>query len=116
PEHPTSSPGSRSHRSTVPASHCYNPAGHSDLSAEQQGERMYERRSAKTWLMSVADLVAAPPQSLAGAPPPLENGDHLAREEFERRDAAMPHVKKAELLRGVVYMPSPVRIDRHAEQ
>jgi Uma2 family endonuclease len=27
----------------------------------------------------------------------------------------MPHVKKAELLRGVVYMPSPVRMDQHGE-
>jgi Uma2 family endonuclease len=45
--------------------------------------------------------------------PPLENGDHLTREEFERRYEAMPHVKKAELIEGVVYMPSPVRFDQH---
>jgi len=41
-------------------------------------------------------------------PPPLENGDRLTRAEFERRYGAMPHVKKAELIEGVVYMPSPV--------
>lgn len=41
--------------------------------------------------------------------PPLENGDHLTRAEFERRYKAMPHLKKAELVEGVVYMPSPVR-------
>jgi Uma2 family endonuclease len=35
--------------------------------------------------------------------------------EFERRYAAMPHVKKAELLRGIVYMPSPVRLEQHGE-
>ena len=46
---------------------------------------------------------------------PLENGDHLKREEFERRYEAMPHLKKAELLRGVVYMPSPVRLAHHGE-
>jgi hypothetical protein len=40
--------------------------------------------------------------------PPLQNGDRLTRAEFERRYAAMPHVKKAELIEGVVYMPSPV--------
>jgi Uma2 family endonuclease len=40
--------------------------------------------------------------------PPLENGDRLTRAEFERRYGAMPHVKKAELIEGVVYMPSPV--------
>jgi Uma2 family endonuclease len=45
--------------------------------------------------------------------PRLEPGDHLTREEFERRYAAMPEVKKAELIEGVVYMPSPVRFDQH---
>src|SRR3954447_11470950 len=66
--------------------------------------------------MAVADMVTPPPHGLADAPPPLENGDRLTCEEFERRYSAMPDVKKAELLRGVVYMTSPVRIDRHAEQ
>lgn len=42
--------------------------------------------------------------------PPLENGDRLSREEFERRYEAMPHVKKAELLEGVVHMGSPGRV------
>ncbi len=46
--------------------------------------------------------------------PPLENGDCLTRDEFERRYAAMPHVKKAELIEGMVHMPSPVRIEQHA--
>jgi hypothetical protein len=45
--------------------------------------------------------------------PPLENGDRLTRAEFERRYRAMPGVKKAELIEGIVYMPSPVRISRH---
>jgi Putative restriction endonuclease len=48
--------------------------------------------------------------------PPLENGDQLTRDEFERRYAAMPEVKKAELIEGVVYMGSPVRADGHGEQ
>lgn len=47
--------------------------------------------------------------------PPLENGDRLTRAEFERRYAAMPQVKKAELIEGTVYMPSPVRIKRHGQ-
>jgi Uma2 family endonuclease len=47
-------------------------------------------------------------------PFPLENGDHLSRAEFERRYEAMPQVKKAELLEGKVFMPSPVRIRNHA--
>ncbi len=45
--------------------------------------------------------------------PILENGDHLTREEFERRYDAMPDLKKAELLEGIVYMGSPVRLERH---
>ncbi|NEO64130.1 MAG: Uma2 family endonuclease [Moorea sp. SIO4G2] len=47
--------------------------------------------------------------------PPLENGDKLTRFEFEQRYAAMPQVKKAELIEGCVYMPSPVRISQHAD-
>ena len=50
----------------------------------------------------------------AATVPPLENGDRLTRTEFERRYHAMPHVKKAELIEGVVYMPSPVSFERHA--
>lgn len=47
--------------------------------------------------------------------PPLENGDRLTRIEFERRYNLMPHVKKAELVEGVVYMASPLRFEPHAE-
>jgi len=46
----------------------------------------------------------------------LENGDHLTREEFERRYHADPSLKKAELIDGVVYMPSPVRHTKHSHQ
>ncbi len=45
--------------------------------------------------------------------PPLENGDRLSRPEFERRYNAMPNLKKAELIEGIVYMPSPVRFSQH---
>jgi Uma2 family endonuclease len=47
--------------------------------------------------------------------PPLESGDRLTRHEFERRYAAMAHIKKAELIEGVVYLASPLRFQRHAE-
>ncbi|MDJ0707206.1 MAG: Uma2 family endonuclease [Leptolyngbyaceae cyanobacterium MO_188.B28] len=47
--------------------------------------------------------------------PPLESGDRLTRPEFERRYAAMPHIKKAELIEGTVYMASPLRFEPHAE-
>jgi Uma2 family endonuclease len=49
------------------------------------------------------------------APVSLESGDHLTREEFHRRYLARPDIKKAELVEGVVYVASPIRIDRYAE-
>jgi len=45
--------------------------------------------------------------------PHVESGDRLNRPEFERRYQAMPHLKKAELIEGVVYVASPVRIANH---
>jgi Uma2 family endonuclease len=48
-------------------------------------------------------------------PPPLENGAHLSAREFLRRFEAMPELKKAELINGIVYMGSPVRYDQHGE-
>src|SRR5579885_3163605 len=45
--------------------------------------------------------------------PPLEPGERLTRAEFERRYDAMPGLKKAELIDGVVYMPSAVRFEQH---
>jgi Uma2 family endonuclease len=47
--------------------------------------------------------------------PPLENGDRLTRDEFERRYAAMPHLKKAELIEGVVYVPAALRFRSHGQ-
>jgi len=46
---------------------------------------------------------------------PLENGDRLTRPEFEKRYQAMPDLKKAELIEGIVYMSSAVRARNHAE-
>ena len=48
-------------------------------------------------------------------PFPLENGDRLTRQEFERRYAVRPDIKKAELIEGIVHMPSPVRFASHGE-
>lgn len=47
--------------------------------------------------------------------PPLESGDRLNRSEFERRYQAMPQVKKAELVEGIVYVASPVRAKQHGQ-
>jgi Putative restriction endonuclease len=40
--------------------------------------------------------------------PPLGSGDRLTRQEFLRRWEAHPEIKLAELIGGIVYMPSPV--------
>jgi Uma2 family endonuclease len=58
-----------------------------------------------------------PPQSSSASQklPPLESGDRLTRPEFERRYAADPHIKKAELIEGIVYVASPLRFQQHAE-
>jgi Uma2 family endonuclease len=63
--------------------------------------------------MAVSSTTAMLPAELENGVPPLENGDRLTRDEFERRYAAMPHLKKAELIEGIVYMPSPVRYRHH---
>ena len=55
------------------------------------------------------------PAAASGRLLPLQNGDRLTREEFERRYEAMPHLKKAELIEGVVYVPSPVNYTDHGK-
>lgn len=56
----------------------------------------------------MAPLMTASPKA-----PELRSGDVLTRDEFERRYEAMPDLKRAELIEGVVYMPSPVRHTYH---
>jgi Uma2 family endonuclease len=60
-------------------------------------------------------VTRAVPASLSIDLLPLESGDRLTRDEFERRYAAMPEVKKAELVEGVVYLASPVRVKSHGQ-
>lgn len=45
---------------------------------------------------------------------PLVAGDNLSRDEFLLRWEGMPRLKKAELIEGVVYMPSPISAE-HSE-
>lgn len=47
--------------------------------------------------------------------PPLEQGDRLTRAEFHRRYEAMPDLKYAELIEGIVHMPSPAKFSRHSQ-
>jgi Uma2 family endonuclease len=60
------------------------------------------------------ELTASATGEVTTSIPPLEPGDRLSREEFERRYSAMPHLKNAELIEGVVYMPLPTRFNRHS--
>ena len=70
----------------------------------------------------MAEVEVKSPSGASGAAPPpgapatttLENGDRLTRCEFERRYALRPDLKKAQLIEGIVYMPSPVSV-AHAE-
>lgn len=45
----------------------------------------------------------------------LENGDRMTSAEFLRRYEAATDLKNAQLIEGIVHMPSPVRADVHAE-
>ena len=69
-------------------------------------------------LMPPQALAVRRPEAVAPSKtiPPLANGDRLTRSEFERRYSAMPELKKAELIEGVVYVPSPVGFKRHGQQ
>ncbi|MEZ4659713.1 MAG: Uma2 family endonuclease [Caldilineaceae bacterium] len=63
----------------------------------------------------MAVVLEAPANVDAQPTPPLEAGDRLTHPEFMRRYNAMPNVHKAELIEGVVYMPSPVRHSSHGK-
>ncbi len=68
--------------------------------------------------MAVSTLerqTAAPAVEQKPPAPPLNNGDRLTRAEFERIYAVHPEIKKAELIEGVVYMPSPARYREHGK-
>ena len=65
--------------------------------------------------MATAAVKCRNPSRAEESVPPLESGDHLTAAEFERRYDAMPELKKADLIKGVVFVPSPVSIDRHGE-
>ena len=57
--------------------------------------------------MALNMTMPAPSKQKGRQLPPLQSGDYLSRNEFERRYETMPDIK-AELIEGVVYMASPV--------
>ena len=60
-------------------------------------------------------MVKTPPHQKHEPIAPLESGDRLNRYEFERRYNAMPHLRKAELIEGVVYVPAALRFRSHGQ-
>ena len=71
-------------------------------------------RPGRVWHPTPRRAPRVPAQPSWPSPPPLNAGDHLSRAEFERRYDAHPEIKVAELIEGVVYMPSPARAEQHS--
>ena len=95
------------------------PLEHGDHLTREEFERRWalmphvrkaELIDGRVYLPAAAAAVTVPVPGSARPVPPLENGDHLTRDEFERRWAAMPHVTRAELIEGVVYMPAAAAV------
>lgn len=59
-------------------------------------------------IRSVARRTSARP--IRSTVPPLEPGDHLDQKTFHERYEAMPEGTRAELIEGIVYMPSPAKV------
>lgn len=70
-----------------------------------------DQAATNTAVTNQAAIQTPAPRKLAT----LQPGDRLRATEFRRRYEGMPGVKKAELIEGIVYMPSPVRLANHAE-
>lgn len=63
---------------------------------------------------AVVSASPLPRRKTAGVAP-LNAGDRLSRAEFERRYQAHPEINKAELIEGVVHMPTPVHFAQHSQ-
>jgi len=63
----------------------------------------------------VRESLSQSQSNTASNSPPLQSGDRLTRPEFERRYAAAPHIKKAELIEGIVYVASPLQHEQHGK-
>ena len=57
------------------------------------------------------DLKGKKMATVATETPTLETGDNLTREEFLRIWEQLPHIKRAELIGGIVYMPAALGTD-----
>jgi Uma2 family endonuclease len=71
--------------------------------------------STQTAVLDKPRQMTTQPATARDTRPPFNPGDRLTRAEFERRYQAYPEIKKAELIEGVVYMPSPVHYKNHGQ-
>jgi Uma2 family endonuclease len=62
----------------------------------------------------MSDIASSVAETDIDSIPPLEAGDHLDQKTFHERYKAMPGNIRAELIEGVVYMPSPLKA-RHGQ-
>ena len=82
----------------------------------QVGARPFRRGPAgRRYTACMAATATSLPRNATDTRPALESGDQMDRAEFERRYTCRPDIKKAELIKGVVYVASPVRIIEHGD-
>jgi Uma2 family endonuclease len=62
-----------------------------------------------TWEEKIMIVVARRTKHQKKEIPPLMNGDHLDQKTFHERYVAMPSHVRAELIGGIVFMPSPLK-------
>jgi Uma2 family endonuclease len=60
-------------------------------------------------MASITQPEQRPSEPPAPSLPPLENGDHLDQKTFHARYEAMPEGFRAELIGGIVFVPSPLK-------
>jgi Uma2 family endonuclease len=112
-------------RTEQPAALRIPPLEAGDRLTRAEFERRYQAMPEQIKAELIEGIVYMPAQIIfrgqserpsSDGPPLLEAGDHLTSAEFHRRYEAMSYVKKAELIEGVVFMPSPVHFKEHSER
>ena len=86
-----------------------------ETAAEEKGQVEHSESPDSRPKQALTQQIPHAVKTKKNPPPQLEHGEKLTRDEFERRYEAMPHLKKAELIGGIVYMGSPVRADIHGK-
>ena len=75
-----------------------------ETAAEEKGQVEHSESPDSRPKQALTQQIPHAVKTKKNPPPQLEHGEKLTRDEFERRYEAMPHLKKAELIGGIVYM------------